>query len=202
LYPHLHVLINNAGVIPQRREVTADGFEMQFAVNHLAYFLLTNLLLPQLEASAPSRILNVSSGAHAHAMLDFDDLQAERGYQSKQVYSRSKLANILFTYELSRRLQGSGVTVNCLNPGVVATGMLADYMGIPRTETGSGSTFGAKPEQGAETSIYLASSPDVESVTGKYFEQKQPVASSRPSYDEAAARRLWEISERLTGLST
>jgi NAD(P)-dependent dehydrogenase (short-subunit alcohol dehydrogenase family) len=202
LYPHLHVLINNAGVIPQRREVTADGFEMQFAVNHLAYFLLTNLLLPQLEAGAPSRILNVSSGAHAHAMLDFDDLQAERGYQSKQVYSRSKLANILFTYELSRRLQGSGVTVNCLNPGVVATGMLADYMGIPRTETGSGSTFGAKPEQGAETSIYLASSPDVESVTGKYFEQKQPVASSRPSYDEAAARRLWEISERLTGLST
>jgi NAD(P)-dependent dehydrogenase (short-subunit alcohol dehydrogenase family) len=202
LYPHLHVLINNAGVIPQRREVTADGFEMQFAVNHLAYFLLTNLLLPQLEAGVPSRIINVSSGAHAHATLDFDDLQAERGYQSKQVYSRSKLANILFTYELSRRLQGSGVTVNCLNPGVVATGMLADYMGIPRTETGSGSTFGAKPEQGAETSIYLASSPDVESVTGKYFEQKQPVASSRPSYDEAAARRLWEISERLTGLST
>jgi NAD(P)-dependent dehydrogenase (short-subunit alcohol dehydrogenase family) len=202
LHPRLHVLINNAGVIPQRREVTVDGLELQLAVNYLAYFLLTGLLLPQLLAGAPSRIVNVSSGAHSHGSLDFDDLQAERGYQARSVYSRSKLADILFTYELSRRLRGTGVTVNCLNPGVVATGMLADYMGVPRTGEAFASTFGAKPEEGAETSLYLASSPEVEAVTGKYFERKRPIASSRESYDEAAARRLWEVSERLTGLST
>lgn len=199
-HPRLHVLINNAGVIPRRREVTADGLEMQFAVNHLAYFLLTSLLLPQLKAGAPSRIINVSSGAHSHAGMDFDDLQAERGYDPKQVYSRSKLANILFTYELARRLQGTGVTANCLSPGVVATGMLADYMGVA-PGVGAGSTFGAKPAEGAETSIYLASSPDLERVTGKYFEHRQARRSSRESYDEAPARRLWEVSERLTGTS-
>ena len=201
-YPRLHVLINNAGVIPRQREVTVDGLELQFAVNHLAYFLLTDLLLPQLEAGAPSRIINVSSGAHTHAAIDFNDLQADRGYESKQVYSRSKLANILFTYELSRRLRGTGVTANCLNPGVVATGMLADYIGISAIGAPLARTFGAIPEEGAETSIYLASSPDVESVTGKYFERKQPRISSRASYDEAAARRLWEVSERLTGISS
>jgi retinol dehydrogenase 12 len=199
-HPHLHVLINNAGVIPQRREITVDGLEMQLAVNHLASFLLTNLLLPQLKAGAPSRIINVSSGAHAHATIDFDDLQVERDYQPKSVYSRSKLANILFTYELSRRLRGTGVTVNCLNPGIVATGMLADYVGVSRTRDASASSFGARPEEGAQTSIYLASSPEIEAVTGKYFERNQPIASSQASYDEAAARRLWEVSERLTGL--
>jgi NAD(P)-dependent dehydrogenase (short-subunit alcohol dehydrogenase family) len=198
-YPRIHVLVNNAGVIPRRREVTVDGLEMQFAVNHLGYFLLTNLLLPQLKAGAPSRIINVSSGAHTHAGIDFNDLQAERAYDPKDVYSRSKLANVLFTYELARRLQGTGVTANCLNPGVVATGMLADYMGVS-PDAGS-STFGATPEEGAETSIYLASSPDVATVTGKYFERKQARRSSRESYDEAPARRLWELSERLTGTS-
>jgi NAD(P)-dependent dehydrogenase (short-subunit alcohol dehydrogenase family) len=200
-YPRVHVLINNAGIIPARREVTVDGLEMQFAVNHLAYFLLTNLLLPQLEAGAPSRIINVSSGAHDHAGLQFDDLQSERDYHPRAVYSRSKLANVLFTYELARRLQGSGVTANCVSPGVVATGMLADYMGVPRARGGSASSFGASPEQGAETSIYLATSPDVEGVTGKYFEKSRAIRSSQESYDEAAARRLWEVSERLTGLS-
>jgi NAD(P)-dependent dehydrogenase (short-subunit alcohol dehydrogenase family) len=199
-YPRLHVLINNAGVIPRRREVTVDGLEMQLAVNHLAYFLLTNLLLPQLKTGAPSRIINVSSGAHTHVSIDFDDLQAERSYVPKEVYSQSKLANILFTYELSRRLQGTGVTANSLNPGVVATRMLDDYMGIG-SGTGLVSTFGAKPEEGAETSIYLASSPEVEGTTGKYFERKQARRSSRQSYDEAAARRLWEISQRMTGAS-
>jgi NAD(P)-dependent dehydrogenase (short-subunit alcohol dehydrogenase family) len=124
--------------------------------------------------------------------MDFDDLQAERSYDSKQVYSRSKLANVLFTYELARRLRGTGVTANCLNPGVVATRMLADYMGT------ASSTFGATPEEGAATSVYLASSDEVEGITGKYFERKQARRSSRESYDEAAARRLWEISERLT----
>jgi NAD(P)-dependent dehydrogenase (short-subunit alcohol dehydrogenase family) len=200
-YSSLHVLINNAGVIPPRRELTVDGLEMQFAVNHLAYFLLTNLLLPQLKAGSPSRIINVSSGVHTHATIDFDDLQAQRNYQPKSVYSRSKLANILFTYELSRRLAGTGVTANCLSPGVVATKMLADYMGVPVAGPTLTSTFGATPEEGAETSIYLASSPEVESVTGKYFERSQPVASSRESHDEAVARRLWEVSGRLTGLS-
>jgi retinol dehydrogenase 12 len=200
-YPSLHVLINNAGVIPPRREVTVDGLEMQFAVNHLAYFLLTNLLLPQIKAGAPSRIINVSSGAHTHAAMDFDDLQAQRSYQPKSVYGRSKLANILFTYELSRRLAGTGVTVNCLNPGVVATRMLADYMGVPLAGPALARTFGATPEEGAATSIYLASSPELEFVTGKYFERKQPTTSSPASHDEAEARRLWEMSERLAGLS-
>ena len=200
-YSSLHVLINNAGVIPARREVTVDGLEMQFAVNHLAYFLLTNLLLPQLKAGSPSRIVNVSSGAHTRAAIDFDDLQAQRSYQAKSVYGRSKLANILFTYQLSRRLAGTGVTANSLNPGVVATKMLADYMGVPLAGPALARTFGATPEQGAETSIYLASAPEVESVTGKYFEHKQPIASSQASHDEAVARQLWEVSERLTGLS-
>jgi retinol dehydrogenase-14 len=200
-YPQVHVLINNAGVIPARREVTVDGLEMQFAVNHLAYFLLTNLLLPELRAGAPSRVINVSSGAHDRARLQFEDLQSEREYQPRAVYSRSKLANVLFTYELARRLKGTGVTANCLSPGVVATGMLADYMGVPRTGGASASSFGASPEQGAETSIYLAASPDVEGVTGKYFEKSRAIRSSQESYDEAAARRLWEVSERLTGLS-
>jgi NAD(P)-dependent dehydrogenase (short-subunit alcohol dehydrogenase family) len=200
-YPRLHVLINNAGIISRRREVTVDGLEMQFAVNHLAYFLLTNLLLPQLRAGAPSRIVNVSSGAHSHATLDFADLQSERDYDPKEVYSRTKLANILFTYELARRLGMTGVTVNCLTPGVVATRMLGDYMGAPRG-SGVNSTFGASPAEGAETSIYLASSPDMEGVTGKYFMGKKPAVSSRESHDEAAARRLWEVSARLTGLST
>jgi NAD(P)-dependent dehydrogenase (short-subunit alcohol dehydrogenase family)/dienelactone hydrolase len=201
-YSAIHVLINNAGTISKERQVTVDGLEMQFAVNHLAYFLLTNLLLPQLRAGAPARIINVSSGAHSHASLDFSDLQSAGRYEPNQVYGRTKLANILFTYELARRLDPNEVTVNTLTPGVVATGMLADYVGVPRSRAGRDSTFGATPEEGAETSIYLASSPEVARETGKYFERKKPAASSRQSHDEAAARRLWELSERLTGLST
>jgi NAD(P)-dependent dehydrogenase (short-subunit alcohol dehydrogenase family) len=200
-HPQVNVLINNAGIIPQHREVTVDGLELQFAVNHLAYFLLTNLLLPQLRAGAPARVVNVSSGAHEHARLDFDDLQSERRYEPQEVYSRTKLANILFTYELARRIEPREVTANCLTPGVVATRMLRDYLGQP-AGGGSDSTFGASPEQGAETSIYLAASLEVAGVTGKYFYRKKPVRSSRESYDEAAARRLWDVSERLTGLST
>jgi len=200
-HPRVNVLINNAGIIPRHREVTEDGLELQFAVNHLAYFLLTNLLLPQLRAGAPARVVNVSSGAHDHAGLDFDDLQSEGRYDPQEVYSRTKLANILFTYELARRLDPREVTANCLTPGVVATRMLRDYLGR-RAGGGPDSTFGASPEQGAETSIYLAASPEIAGVTGKYFSRKKPVRSSRESYDEAAARRLWEVSERLTGLST
>jgi NAD(P)-dependent dehydrogenase (short-subunit alcohol dehydrogenase family) len=201
-YPHLHVLINNAGLITRRRELTSDGLELQFAVNHLAYFLLTNLLLDQLKAGAPSRIINVSSAAHIGARLDFDDLQGERGYDGNRAYSQTKLANILFTYELARRLQGTGVTANCLHPGVIGTRLLSDYMGVPLAGRALARTFGASPEKGAETSIYLATSLDGETVTGKYFEAKRERRSSRESYDEAAARRLWEVSERLTGLSS
>ncbi|MFL5460473.1 MAG: SDR family oxidoreductase [Gemmatimonadales bacterium] len=200
-HPAVHVLINNAGVFTRRRQLTVDGLEQQFAVNHLAYFLFTNLLLDCLKAAAPSRIINVSSGAHSGSHLDFADLQGERGYDGNRAYSQSKLANILFTYELARRLRGTGVTANCLHPGVIATRLLADYMGVPAAGGALARTFGAKPEKGAETIVYLASSQEVEGVTGKYFVNKRPVTSSRESNDEAAARRLWEVSERLTGIS-
>jgi NAD(P)-dependent dehydrogenase (short-subunit alcohol dehydrogenase family) len=201
-YSRLQVLINNAAVIPRRRELTVDGLEMQFAVNHLAYFVLTNLLLDRLEAGAPSRIINVSSGAHSGASLDFDDLQNDRSYQPGRAYSQSKLANLLFTYELARRVGVSGVTVNAVHPGVIATKLLADYMGVPVAGAALARTFGARPQEGAETIIYLASSPEVQGVTGKYFSRKKPVASSRESHDEASARRLWQVSERLAGLAT
>jgi NAD(P)-dependent dehydrogenase (short-subunit alcohol dehydrogenase family) len=201
-YSRLHVLINNAAVIPRRRELTADGLEMQFAVNHLAYFVVTNLLLDRLQAGAPSRIINVSSGAHSGTRLDFDDLQGERSYQPGSAYSQSKLANLLFTYELARRLRVSDVTVNAVHPGVIATKLLADYMGVPVAGPALARTFGARPEEGAETIIYLASSPEVQSVTGKYFARKKPVPSSRESHDEASARRLWQVSEQLAGLTT
>ena len=200
-HPTVQVLINNAGLFTRRRQLTVDGLEQQFAVNHLAYFLFTNLLLDCLRAGAPSRIINVSSGAHSGSQLDFADLQGERSYDGNRAYSQSKLANILFTYELARRLRGTGVTANCLHPGVIATRLLADYMGVPAAGGALARTFGAKPEKGAETIVYLASSQEVEGVTGKYFVNKRPVTSSRESYDEAAARRLWEVSERLTGIS-
>jgi NAD(P)-dependent dehydrogenase (short-subunit alcohol dehydrogenase family) len=200
-HPTIHVLINNAGVFTRRRELTVDGLEQQFAVNHLAYFLFTNLLLDGLRAGAPSRIINVSSDAHSGSQLDFADLQGERSYDGNRAYSQSKLANILFTYELARRLRGTGVTANCLHPGVIATRLLADYMGVPAAGDALARTFGAKPEKGAETIVYLASSQEVEGVTGKYFVNKRPVTSSRESNDEAAARRLWDVSERLTGIS-
>jgi retinol dehydrogenase 14 len=201
-HPRVHVLINNAGIITRQRELTVDGIEAQFAVNHLAYFLLTNLLLDRLLAGAPSRIINVSSGAHSGATLDFDDLQSERGYNPIGAYSESKLANILFTYELARRLHGTRVTVNCLHPGVIGTKLLADYMGVPVAGGAPARTFGASPEQGADTIVFLASAAVVEGVSGKYFERRRPRRSSPESYDEAAARRLWQLSEQLTGLSS
>ena len=200
-HPAVHVLINNAGVFTRRRQLTVDGLEKQFAVNHLAYFLFTNLLLDCLRDGAPSRIINVSSGAHSGSQLDFADLQGERSYDGNRAYSQSKLANILFTYELARRLRGTGVTANCLHPGVIATRLLADYMGVPAAGDALARSFGAKPEKGAETIVYLASSQEVEGVTGKYFVNKRPVTSSRESNDEAVARRLWDVSERLTGVS-
>lgn len=196
----LHVLINNAGVITRSRTVTKDGLETQFAVNHLACFLLTNLLLDVLKASAPARIINVSSQVHYGASIDFDDLQSERSYRPARVYAQTKLANVAFTYELARRLRGTGVTVNCLHPGVIATNMLSDYMGVPRSLQFTTRIVGASPEKGAQTPLYLATSPEVEGVSGAYFENRSAVRSSPASYDGAVARRLWRVSAELAGL--
>jgi len=196
-YPKIDVLINNAGIVENTFKRSVDGIEMTFAVNHLAYFLLTNLLLEPIKAAAPSRIINVSSAAHFGARMDFDDLQGEKGYNGWRAYSQSKLANILFTYELARRLAGTGVTVNCLHPGVIGTKLFRN-LGIINTLAG---IFLSSPEKGAETSVYLASSPEVEGVTGKYFDNKRAVPSSSASYNEADAKRLWQISAELTHLS-
>ena len=198
----LHVLLNNAAVIPRRREVTRDGLEIQFAVNHLAYFHLTGLLIGLLKANAPARVVNVSSQVHAGATIEFDDLQSEREYGRTRVYGKTKLANILFTYELARRLEGTGVTANCLHPGVVATNLLADAGGLPRKLKAVTRIAAVSMEAGARTSVYLASSGEVEGVSGKYFVKETAVSSSPESYDEEAARRLWEISCQMTGLDS
>lgn len=197
----VHVLINNAGVLLRTREVSADGLEMQLAVNHLAYFLLTNLLLDALKAGAPSRIVNVSSGAHQGGRLDFDDLQSQRRYEPIRVYSMTKLANLLFTHELALRLEGTGVTVNAVHPGVIATRLLANYLDLPVVGGVVSSAFGGKPARGAETPIYLAASPEVAGITGGYFVNRQESRSSPASYDEAAARKLWDVSAGLTGVA-
>ena len=197
----LHVLINNAGIVPRKREVTVDGLETQFAVNYLAPFLLTNLLLDMLKSSAPARVVTVASDMHRGATIDFDDLQSERAYKPLRVYCRTKLANVLFTKELARRLQGTGVTANCLHPGVVATKLLADAMGMPRTLRPTTRLIGSSPDKGAKTSIYLASSPEVEGVSGKYFVRQKAVESSKVSYDENMASQLWRVSAELTRLS-
>lgn len=200
-YQRLDVLVNNAGGLFISRQQSVDGIEMTFALNHLSYFLLTNLLLDTLKASAPSRIVNVASDAHESARLDFDDLQGQRRYSGIQAYGRSKLANILFTYELARRLAGTGVTVNTLHPGVVATNFGANNGRLARVLRRVANLVSISPDQGAQTSIYLATSPDVEGVTGQYFVKQKAVPSSKASYDKAAAERLWRVSEELTGLA-
>jgi NAD(P)-dependent dehydrogenase (short-subunit alcohol dehydrogenase family) len=197
------VLVNNAGGIFASRQLTADGYELTFALNHLAYFLLTNLLLDMLKANAPARIVNVSSGAHLGATLDFANLQNEQHYSAGGMcaYGQSKLDNLLFTYELARRLSGTGVTVNALHPGTVATGFGENNRGGMRVAMQIFHLFSLTPEQGADTIIYLASSPEVAGVTGKYWEKRKPVQSSPASYDEATQRRLWEVSAQMVGLS-
>ena len=196
----LDVLINNAGVFMLRRSLTVDGIEKTFAVNHLAPFLLTNLLLDLLKKSAPSRIVNVASATHYGKRVRFDDLQGKRHYSGFWAYGQSKLANILFTYSLARKLEGTGVTVNCLHPGFVRTNLGRDN-GILFFFFKLATIFAVSPEKGAETVIHLASSPEVSGVTGKYFEDKKEVRSSDESYDVETARRLWQVSEELTGLS-
>ena len=199
-YPRLDVLINNAGVFRSERITTADGMEVTFAVNHLAYFLLTNLLLDRLRASAPSRIVNVASADHSNATIDFDDLQGEKGYRGAKAYSRSKLANVLFTHELARRLQGTSVTANCVHPGVVGTNLGSGVSGAFGFVVRALRPLMKSPEKGAETSIYLASSPEVEGLSGGYFIKKAEARSSDVSYDKKLAERLWEASAELTNL--
>ena len=201
-YKQLDVLINNAGGVNLSRRETLDGLEMTFALNYLAPFLLTNLLLDKLKASAPARIVNVSSESHESGYIKMDDLQLEKKYRLMRAYGQSKLALVLFTYELARRLQGTGVTANCLHPGFVATNI--GQSGVGRVGRSIVklifSSLGIRPEEGAKTSIYLASSPDIEGVTGKYFVKSIPVRSAPISYDESLQRQLWEESAKLVNL--
>jgi retinol dehydrogenase 14 len=199
-YPRLDVLVNNVGGFWATRHVTADGLERTFAVNHLGPFLLTGLLTGRLQASAPARIVTVSSGAHAAGTINFGDLQGEHRYSGQQAYSQSKLANVMFTYELARRLDGTGVTATVLHPGVVRTRFAAeDPSPMLRLFLPVIRLFLKTPEKGAATSIYLASSPEVTGVTGTYFAGRKPKNSSRSSFDTAAAARLWQVSLGLAG---
>jgi retinol dehydrogenase 14 len=200
-YPRLDVLVNNVGGFWATRHVTADGLEHTFAVNHLAGFLLTNLLRDRLATSAPARVVTVSSGAQAMGRIDFEDLQGVRNYSGQKAYNQSKLADVMFTYELARRLQGTGVTANALHPGVVRTGFGAeDPSWIYKVLVPLVRPFMKSPQQGAETSIYLASSPEVEGVTGDYFAGHKARRSNKASYDGQAAARLWQVSADLVGL--
>lgn len=201
-YQRLDVLINNAGAVFMQRQESVDGIEMIFALNHLGYFLLTNLLLDVLKASAPARIINTSSELHRKAHLDFDDLQNTRRYRGMNAYHQSKLANVLFTYELARRLEGTGVTSNALSPGLVATNLGMNNRGLSLLmKRLVDRLIGISPEEGAQTGVYLATSPQVEGVTGKYFVKQKAIPSSPESYDETVAARLWQASVELTGLT-
>jgi retinol dehydrogenase-14 len=196
----IDVLVNNVGGYWNTRHVTADGLERTFALNHLAPFLLTNLLLNALKQNAPARVVTVSSNAQAMGGIDFDNLQGERSYSGARAYNQSKLANVLFTYELARRLQGTSVTANALHPGVVSTSFGAeDPGGVQRLFVPFMRPFMKTPAQGAATSIHVASAHDLEQVTGRYFANSKPRRSSRSSYDEAAAARLWQVSTDLVG---
>jgi len=197
----IDVLVNNAGLVLGERRITPDGFEHVFALNHLAPFLLTNLLLPKLAASAPARVVTVASDAHSAARLDLSDPNLESGWDSWRSYANSKLANILFTRELARRLDGTGVTANCAHPGVVRTGFGRESRPLLRLGITIARPFMASPERGADTIVYLASSPDVAGQTGGYYVKRQRREPSAAARDDAAAGKLWEISEKLTGLA-
>ncbi|MGH2381061.1 MAG: SDR family oxidoreductase [Candidatus Limnocylindria bacterium] len=202
-YPRLDVLPNNVGGFWSHRHVTADGLEHTFALNHLAPFLLTSLLLERLKASAPARVVTVSSGAQSMGEIDFDDLMGEHKYSGQQAYNQSKLANVMFTYELARRLAGTGVTATALHPGVTSTAFSAEdparafapLVAVLRP-------FMRSPQKGAETPVYLASSPEVEGVTGRYFANRKTKESHKSSYDAVTTARLWQVSADLVGLSS
>jgi NAD(P)-dependent dehydrogenase (short-subunit alcohol dehydrogenase family) len=202
-YTRLDVLINNVGGFWATRHVTADGLEHTFAVNHLAAYLLTNLLLARLKASAPARVVTVASNAQSLGKIDFEDLQGERRYSGQTAYNQSKLADVMFTYELARRLEGTGVTATVLHPGVVRTGFGSeDPSRIFKLLVPLWRPFMKTPLDGATTSIYLASSPEVAGVTGMYFADSRPQTSNKTSYDEAAAARLWQVNAGLVGLTS
>jgi NAD(P)-dependent dehydrogenase (short-subunit alcohol dehydrogenase family) len=200
-YSHLHVLLNNAGAVFMQRQFSVDGIEMTFALNHLASFLLTNLLLDTIKASTPARIVNVSSGAHTSGKIEFDNLQGERDYSSR-AYGNSKLATILCTTELARRLEGTGVTVNALHPGFVSTGFGRNNPGLlMKTIRAAVPLIARSPEKGARTPIYLASSPDVRSTTGKYFVDGRITPPAAQATDRSVARKLWDISAEMVHLA-
>ena len=201
-YPRLDVLVNNVGGFWAHRHLTADGLERTFALNHLAPFLLTNLLLDRLKASAPARVVTVSSGAQAMGRIDFDDLQGARNYSGQRAYNQSKLANVMFTNELARRLEGTGVTATSLHPGVVRTNFGAEdqawfFAVISRVVRPLLKT----PAQGAQTPIYLASSPDVDGVTGQFFANRKPKTANKVAYDTDMTARLWQVSADLVGMT-
>jgi retinol dehydrogenase 14 len=198
--PRLHVLVNNAGGVNPRRELTAEGIERTFAVNHLAPYLLTRLLLDRLEESAPARVVTVSSLAHERAELDLSDLAFARGFTVMRAYRRSKLANVLFTRELARRLDPARVTASCLNPGVIATRIWSHVPWYALPAFAVARLFMHPVEKGAAPIVHLASSPDVERLTGAYLDEDEVAEPAPLARDEALARRLWEVSARLTGL--
>jgi NAD(P)-dependent dehydrogenase (short-subunit alcohol dehydrogenase family) len=199
-HPAIRVLVNNAGIVNLRRELTADGLEATFAVNHLGSFLLTTLLVDRLRASAPARVVNVASDAHRFGRLDLADLQNERSYRSMRVYGQSKAANLLFTQELARRLAGSGVTVNAMHPGAVATRLGQQNGAVARVLTRALSVFFRTPAQGADTALWLATAPELEGVSGRYFTSRRAHEPAPHARDPEVARRLFEASERLTAL--
>ena len=195
--PRIDVLINNAGAVFDKRMVTSEGLEMTFALNHMAYFVLTQGLMARLTGSAPARIVSTASAAHQGARLDFDDLQSARSFSAMGAYGRSKLCNILFTRELARRLAGMGVTANCLHPGVVATRFGDNAGGLLGLMMPLVKRLSISPERGAQTIVHLAASPEVEGVSGLYFAKCAPVTPSAAARDDAAAAKLWDASERL-----
>lgn len=194
--PHIDVLVNNAGAMFGARKVTEDGLEMTFALNHMAYFVVTNLLLPNMTAGA--RVVSTASDAHRGAKLDFSDLQSARDYRGYGVYGRSKLCNILFTRELARRLKGTGITANCLHPGFVATRFGDESGGALSLGIRAAKAFALMPEQGAQTLVYLASSPEVVATSGGYFVRCKPAIPTREARNDADAKRLWDISAEIS----
>jgi NAD(P)-dependent dehydrogenase (short-subunit alcohol dehydrogenase family) len=198
--PQIDVLINNAGAMFGSRQVTEDGLEKTFALNHMSYFTVTNILLDRLKATPGARIVSTASGAHVGNKLNFDDLQSEKSYSPFAVYGRSKLMNILFTRELARRLAGTGVTANCLHPGFVGTRFGDESGGLMSWFIKLGKNFALTPEQGAETIIYLASSDDVAGKTGGYYDKKKLVTPSRAAQNDADAKRLWDVSAKISGV--
>jgi len=200
-YQHLHVLINNAGLNLSKRILTEDGIETTLAVNYLAPFLLCNLLLDPLEAGKPARIVNITSSVQAKS-IDFDNLNGEKHYRQLKAYAMSKLAVIIFTYEFARRFDGNGVTINCLHPGYVKTNMVRNFRKFVKYFFPFIGLFMRSPKRGAKTSIYCASSPDIEGVSGKYFKKRKEAKSVKASYDEELAKHLWNISVELTNLNS